>query len=571
MADKKGTTARANTGSNRAAAQGRRWILILSVTAALLIMAAGACILSLGDDGGPPRNAAVVEVTASTSLGPWLEGAVSAFNDANLKTGEGDQAYVQLSLAESGQATADIAGGDRAPDLWLPEGLVWTQVLADQGEGGYVSDCQEVASSPLVIAMWREAAESMGWPGLPFGWLDIGSLAADPAAWAYFSGGEFGESLRLGHTHPGLSGSGVYTLLALVQAAQSSTDAVSPEDIGRPIVQASVTAFEAAVATFSTSSAALIRDMVERGPGYLGASVMYESDVLSQGNEQIVPIYPLEGTFLVRHPACIRGEADAQTREAARLFRDYLLGEEGQRLATEAGLRPPHEPPAGGGLFSNERGVALDQPALVFSQPMVESVYAVQELWQSARKPVNLVMLLDVSGSMRGNKINRMREAAEDFIYQMGDDDIITLVAFSDRLVSLVVNQQVGPARGQIVEAIRGLQAGGDTALYDAIGLGARHLADTTSPETTNALVVLSDGQDTYSREFGFGEQLINLAGSNDTTVMTIAYGDDADEFTLSELAIQANGNFFRGDEASIAAIYEEMSAAFGGAVGFGR
>jgi hypothetical protein len=61
------------------------------------------------------------------------------------------------------------------------------------------------------------------------------------------------------------------------------------------------------------------------------------------------------------------------------------------------------------------------------------------------------------------------------------------------------------------------------------------------------------------------------MAAANDTTVFTIAYGNDADEDVLSQLAYGANGNFFLGDEASIAAIYEEMSAAFGGSVGIGR
>jgi hypothetical protein len=39
----------------------------------------------------------------------------------------------------------------------------------------------------------------------------------------------------------------------------------------------------------------------------------------------------------------------------------------------------------------------------------------------------------------------------------------------------------------------------------------------------------------------------------------------------LQNMALRANGNYFRGDEASIAAIYDEMSAAFGGVVGVGR
>ena len=39
----------------------------------------------------------------------------------------------------------------------------------------------------------------------------------------------------------------------------------------------------------------------------------------------------------------------------------------------------------------------------------------------------------------------------------------------------------------------------------------------------------------------------------------------------LAELASRANGNFYLGTEASIVAIYQEMSAAFGGSVGIGR
>ena len=87
----------------------------------------------------------------------------------------------------------------------------------------------------------------------------------------------------------------------------------------------------------------------------------------------------------------------------------------------------------------------------------------------------------------------------------------------------------------------------------------------------TNAMVVLSDGQDTRSYRYSFNQELIDTATGNNTTIFTIAYGGDADEGVLGQLAISGNGNFYRGDEASIAAIYDEMSAAFGGSVGVGR
>jgi Ca-activated chloride channel family protein len=195
----------------------------------------------------------------------------------------------------------------------------------------------------------------------------------------------------------------------------------------------------------------------------------------------------------------------------------------------------------------------------------------VQDLWQAARKDVNLVMLLDVSGSMDGNKIRNMRQAAIQFVEQMGDDDFITIIAFSRQPVVLIHHEQVGLARESVIRTIETMEAGGDTALYDAIGMGANSIANTASSQTSNAMVVLTDGLDNNSFQYTFDQYLIENATANDTTVFTIAYGDDADRDVLAELASQANGNFYLGTEANIAAIYEEMSAAFGGSVGIGR
>ena len=543
-----------------------RAILMLAGTLTLTALACG-----FGSSEGPPRGATVIDVTANTSLGGWLSDISERFNEAEIETADGNQVYVQLNMADSGQAITEIIDSDVDPALWIPAEKVWVNVLADKGKNNYVDDCESLANSPLVIAMWRPVAEALGWPSLPLGWLDIGSLAADPSAWKYYSGGEYGDSLRLGHTHPGLSGSGASTLLAIVQAAESKSEAVSVEDIQKPIVQASVGAFEAAVSWFSSNTGDLGQTMAERGNQFLGAGVMYESDVVANSNGELVPIYPLEGTFVAEHPACINDQSEAEIQEGASLFREYLLGEEAQQLAVSYGLRPISQSAKLGPPLDPSLGVDLEEPGIVFDSPSIDSLFAVQELWQSARKDVNLVMLLDVSGSMEGDKMEQMRSAAIQFVEQMGDDDLITIIAFSHELPLVVNYQQVGPAREQIIAAIDNLEANGDTALYDAIGIGATVLEQTSTPDTANALVVLTDGQDTYSYRYDFNQDLIDLAAGNGTTVFSIAYGDDADIDILSRLALGANGNFFHGDEASIAAIYDEMSAAFGGNVGVGR
>ncbi|GAB4271511.1 MAG: VWA domain-containing protein [Candidatus Promineifilaceae bacterium] len=543
-----------------------------SVLMWLIFFAFTTLACNLTEIGGDniPNNATVVTVWANSSLQPWLTEAAEAFNDSKTETAVGNPVYILTTYIEAGQAISDLNAGAFPPDMWIPDDMVWVNTLADQGNMQFQGDCVSTAESPLVIGMWREAAESLGWPGLPLGWLDIGSLAADPNAWAYYSGGLFGDTLRLSHTHPGLSGTGASTLLALVHAAESKTEPVTAVDIQKPIVQASVGAFESAVAFFGNSTLNLGKTMAERGSTYLGAAVMYESTVVTYGGGQIVPIYPLEGTFVATHPACINQSTDTEMTEGAKLFRNYLLSEVGQQLAVTNGLRPVNAAVAPAPPLDEQHGVDLTQPEIIFTPPSVDALYAIQELWQSARKDVNLVMLLDTSGSMRGDKVDSMKEAAVQFVEQMGDDDTITVITFSTAPSILIPPTKVGEARNKIINAIQQINAGGDTALFDAISQGAAVLGGALRADATNVMVVLTDGVDTSSIR-PFNDQLIQDATQNNTTVFTIAYGSDADEDVLQNLAFRANGNYYQGDAASIAAIYDEMSAAFGGSVGVGR
>lgn len=543
-------------------------ILVLVLLLGLVTLACG-----LGDSATDevevPSNAEAITVVANTSLEPWLSTAVTQFNAAETQTSSGKPAFVTLTTTDAGQAVTDMSTAV-GPTLWIPDDIVWANILADQKDSSFQNDCVSVAQSPLVIGMWREVAEALGWPGLPLGWLDVGSLAADAPLWDYYSGGQLGDTFRLGHTHPGLSGTGASTLLALVQAAQSKTEAVNETDIQQPIVQASVGAFEGGVSWFSPDTQSLSAAMSSRGLNYLSGGVMYESDVVNDGNGQLVAVYPFEGTFMATHPACISQAATSEQQEAARLFRDYLLSDAGQQLALAGGLRPVNPNVPIGAPLDEAHGVDPSQPEALFNAPSVATVYAVQELWQAARKDVNMALLLDTSGSMRGSKMESMRDAAIQFVEQMGEEDYLSIIGFSNEPYLVINHIQVGPNREKIIQSIENLRAEGDTTLFDAIGDGATLLRDTTQPQTTNALVVLSDGQDTYSYRYD-ENSASGQAMAGDMTVFTIAYGSDADDRILQSLANRTNGNFFEGDEVSIAAIYEEMSAAFGGSVGVGR
>ncbi len=285
----------------------------------------------------------------------------------------------------------------------------------------------------------------------------------------------------------------------------------------------------------------------------------------------MVAIYPVEGTFVATHPACISSEISAEEQAAASIFRDYLLSEEGQSMALAFGLRPVNDAVAIGAPIDASYGVDPSQPTTVFAPPSVETVYAVQDVWQSARKPINLVMLLDTSGSMSGRKIDNMKQAAAQFVQQMGEEDRISLIDFHSYPDVKAEYVLIAEGRDQIVGIIEEMVDGGDTTLFDAVGKAGDIIATTTTPDMTNVIIVLTDGQDTGSLVWEFDDELAQHATANDTTIYAIAYGGSASEEVLAELARMGNGNYYLSDEASIAGIYEEMSAAFGGSVGVGR
>ena len=86
---------------------------------------------------GPPSNALVVDVVANTALVPWLEEAVSAFNDDKVKTEAGERIYVQLISQDAGLAVTSIVDGEENPALWIPDEIVWVDVLAEEGSAQF--------------------------------------------------------------------------------------------------------------------------------------------------------------------------------------------------------------------------------------------------------------------------------------------------------------------------------------------------------------------------------------------------------------------------------------------------
>jgi len=109
-------------------------------------------------------------------------------------------------------------------------------------------------------------------------------------------------------------------------------------------------------------------------------------------------------------------------------------------------------------------------------------------------EPFNLVLLLDVSGSVE-ERIDFIRKAARDFLNTASPQDRISIISFHDD-IKIISNFTTD--RRVLSQKLDELDAGGATALYDALGYT---LVDTLKPlrgERT-AVVIMSDGDDNKS------------------------------------------------------------------------
>ena len=125
----------------------------------------------------------------------------------------------------------------------------------------------------------------------------------------------------------------------------------------------------------------------------------------------------------------------------------------------------------------------------------------------SGTLPLRAVLLIDRSASMSGAKLTRAVEAAALFARRLEPDDTLGIITFNQQAARI---HAFGDDPLRAATSLGSLTATGSTSLYDALLVAANDLARARNdalPDTREAVIVLSDGQDTASR-VGFEEVL---------------------------------------------------------------
>lgn len=151
---------------------------------------------------------------------------------------------------------------------------------------------------------------------------------------------------------------------------------------------------------------------------------------------------------------------------------------------------------AAGGYVSGL--TAVDFTVLEEGRPQQVSYFA------SGASPMDVTLLLDVSGSMAGN-LALAQEAASGLAARLRPDDRLAVAGVSSHVVGV---KPLTNDRTRIAESIRSLKAGGSTALYEAMYVMLRELERNRQSGPAirrQAMIALSDGIDTASHvDFDF-------------------------------------------------------------------
>jgi hypothetical protein len=171
------------------------------------------------------------------------------------------------------------------------------------------------------------------------------------------------------------------------------------------------------------------------------------------------------------------------------------------------------------------------------------------------RPPLNFAAVLDISGSMHGEKIAQAREAVRQSVRGLRDGDVFSLVTFASDVSCPYPPAEVNDKFIADVEsALSGIGAGGNTSLDGGLEMGIQNAGQRRADN--NLVLLLSDGQanvgETDLEKIGLRAYQARQQG---LLVSTLGVGLDYNEALMVEVATQGGGRFYHiRDAASIPA-----------------
>ncbi len=153
--------------------------------------------------------------------------------------------------------------------------------------------------------------------------------------------------------------------------------------------------------------------------------------------------------------------------------------------------------------------------------------------------PLNLCLILDRSGSMKGRPINKVKQAAVSLVQKLKPSDRLSIISFNHKAKVLIANQMVGEI-DNLKKKILNLEADGGTAIDEGMKLGLKE-AIKGKEDGVSQIFLLTDGEN----EHGDNQrclELASLACFDNITINTLGFGSHWNQDVLEQIADSAIG-----------------------------
>jgi Ca-activated chloride channel homolog len=558
----------------------KRGEILIAALAAVAVAVVALLSAGGGDEDGreaakPGAGSVRVSFAYSPEKEKLLQPLIERFNEEGRKSG-GRPVFVQGESVASGEAESKIANGRLKPVAWSPASSLWGRLLNFDADRPLAPrESPSIVRTPLVIAMWEPFARALGYPKKPIGFERVLELARQKRGFAAFGRPQFGD-FKLVHTNPDFSTSGLSAVVAEYYAATGRREGLTERQVTSSKARSEVRDIERSIVHYGDTTLFIADQMRQKGPGYASAVAMEEVTLLDfnrnrGGQPPLVALYPPEGTFYSDNPFITLAApwVRPDQRRAAQVFQRWLAEEITAERAGAEGFRPADLDQKPVGRVTKANGADPAQPKRVLGLPEPRVLNRIKQTWREDRKPANVELVLDVSGSMsQEERLERAKQGLETFFREVSPNDRVGLTIFSDRIQEL---EPIGPFsanRDRLRALVRDLIADGGTAAYDATARGLDTVRRLRDRERINAVVVLTDGEDTDSSLEAAG--LVRRARAqgdsrNQVRIFTIAYSAEAEgaRQALTDVAKASGGQAYEGDTKDIEAVYRSISSFF--------
>lgn len=554
------------------------------------VFATGCQILNNQSNTDVNQQGFEVKFLAGSNLETFCDRAAQRFNQQNPTLDTGERFYLTCDTKGSGDVVSEVvslaeqlnqgtvsASDPQFPSLISVDGEIYhaqlqyriEQIFPGQNYIPSIPDAPLIANSPMVFMTTAELAEGLRQQEDLFKTL----VTADNHQ--QLGGNSPSLPINFVHTAPTRSNSGLQTLVAeFASVSGKPPEQMTVADVQQ--YQEQVRQIERKIARYGTSTGSLARDMVENGIFWASIASVYESLVIEANSNSNNPtryeaVYP-KATFTSNLRAILPQApwVNEQEQVAAEAIIEFLRSPEIQAIATDLGLRPGVPGVSLGNKFSQQYGVDPNATYESLRPPSPEVVEAMLQSWREyAKKPSQVVVVVDSSGSMAGSKLPAVQSTLRTYIEGLGPKEKIALIDFDSRLREPITVDGTPAGKQRGMQFIAQLEAEGGTRLYDAALKARNWLQNNYQQDAINAVLILTDGEDSDSQISlnALTKQLEQNSFSSDRRIafFTIGYGQEG-EFNpqiLQQLANLNGGYYRKGDPQTIAQVMSDLQLEF--------